>query len=134
MTSTLLCTLFAIIEIILNPDLFWAELSRNALLRLQSLKFLSMQSLLFQNHSHLSQVRCDPSSWANKSCMCCIMCIVSIMYFTLIIFLPVADFLLHTLDKVVRPFLVKYFDMPVWHPINEVTLDGLEMMAAQVDM
>jgi hypothetical protein len=49
----------------------------------------------------------------------------------------VADFLLHTLDKVVCPFLVKYFDMPVWllwHPVNEVTLDDLEMMAAQVDM
>ena len=60
--------------------------------------------------------------------MCCIMCIVSIMYSILIIFHPVADFLLHTLDKVVCPFLVKYFDMPVWHPANEVTLDDLEMM------
>ncbi len=32
------------------------------------------------------------------------------MYFILIIFLPLADFLLHMLDKVVRPFLVKYFN------------------------
>ena len=39
-----------------------------------------------------------------KCCMCCIMCIVSIMYSILIIFHPVADFLLHTLDKVVCPF------------------------------
>ena len=69
-----------------------------------------------------------------KCCMRCIMCIVLIMYFILIIFLPVADFLLHTLDKVVCPFLVKYFDMPVWYLANEVTLDDLEMMAAQVDM
>ncbi len=32
------------------------------------------------------------------------------------------------------PFLVKHFDMPVWHPANEVTLHDLEMMAAQVNM
>ena len=69
-----------------------------------------------------------------KCWMCCIMWIVSIMYFVLIILLPVADFLLHPLDKVVYPFLVKYFYMPVWHPTYEVSLDGLEMMAAQVEM
>ena len=62
------------------------------------------------------------------------MCIVSIMYFIQIIFIPVAEFLMHTLDKVVCPFLVKYFAMTVWHPTNEVTLDDLEMMAAHVDM
>ncbi len=56
------------------------------------------------------------------------------MYCILIVFLPVADFLLHTLDEVVCPFLVKYFDMTIWHPTNEVTLHDLEMMAAQVDM
>ena len=59
--------------------------------------------------------------------------IIPFMYFMLIIFLPVEGFFLfHTLDKVVRPFCVKCFDMPIWHPTNEVALD--ELMAAQVDM
>ena len=30
------------------------------------------------------------------------------------------------------PFLVKYFDMPIWHPTDEATLD--ELLDAQVDM
>jgi hypothetical protein len=32
----------------------------------------------------------------------------------------------------VCPFLVKYFDMPIWHPTDEATLD--ELLDAQVDM
>ena len=41
-------------------------------------------------------------------------------------------FLFHTLDKALCPLLVKYFDMPIWHPTNEKSLDVL--MDAQVDM
>ncbi len=41
-------------------------------------------------------------------------------------------FLFHVLDKVVCPFLVKYFDMPIWHPTDEKSLDLLR--AAEVDM
>ena len=40
--------------------------------------------------------------------------------------------LFHVLDKVVCPFLVKYFDMPIWHPTDEKSLDLL--MAAELDM
>ncbi len=29
------------------------------------------------------------------------------------------------LDKVVCPFLVKYFGMPIWHPTSEAALDKL---------
>jgi hypothetical protein len=36
------------------------------------------------------------------------------------------------LDKVVCPFLAKYFDMPIWHPTSEKTLDGL--LDAKVDL
>ena len=44
-------------------------------------------------------------------------------------------FLFHTLEKAVcplTPFLVKYFDMPIWHHTDEETLDAL--LEAQVDM
>ena len=41
-------------------------------------------------------------------------------------------FLFHTLDKALCPLLVKYFDMPIWHPTDEKSLDLL--MDAQVDM
>ena len=41
-------------------------------------------------------------------------------------------FLFLTLDKAVCPFLSKYFDMPIWHPTDEATLDAL--LDAQVDM
>jgi hypothetical protein len=36
------------------------------------------------------------------------------------------------LDKVVCPFLVKYFDMSIWHPDDEKSLDLL--IAAELDM
>ena len=36
------------------------------------------------------------------------------------------------LDKVVCPFLVKYFEMPIWHPTSEKTLD--ELLDAKVDL
>jgi hypothetical protein len=38
----------------------------------------------------------------------------------------------HVLDKGVCPFLVKYFDMLIWHPTDEKSLDLL--MAAELDM
>ena len=41
-------------------------------------------------------------------------------------------FLFHALDEVVCPFLVKYFDMPIWHLTDEKSLDLL--MAAELDM
>jgi hypothetical protein len=41
-------------------------------------------------------------------------------------------FLFLVLDKVVYPFLVKYFEMPIWHPTSERTLDKL--LHAKVDM
>jgi hypothetical protein len=40
-------------------------------------------------------------------------------------------FLFLTLDKAVCPFLVKYFEMPIWHPTCEKALD--EMLNAKVD-
>ena len=36
------------------------------------------------------------------------------------------------LDKVVCPFLVKYFEMPIWHPTSEKALDDL--LDAKVDV
>jgi hypothetical protein len=41
-------------------------------------------------------------------------------------------FLFLVLDKVVCPFLVKYFDMPIWHPISEKTLE--ELLHAKADL
>jgi hypothetical protein len=41
-------------------------------------------------------------------------------------------FLFLVLDKVVCPFLVKYFEMPIWHPTSERTLD--ELLDAKVDL
>jgi hypothetical protein len=40
--------------------------------------------------------------------------------------------LIDVLDKIVCPFLVKYFDMPIWHLTDEKSLDLL--MAAELDM
>ena len=36
------------------------------------------------------------------------------------------------LDKAVCPFLVKYFEMPIWHPTCQKTLD--ELLDAKVDL
>ncbi len=41
-------------------------------------------------------------------------------------------FLFLVLDKVVCPFLVKYFEMPIWHPTSEKALD--ELLDAKVDV
>ena len=41
-------------------------------------------------------------------------------------------FLFLILDKVVCPFLVKYFEMQIWQPTSEKTLD--ELLDAKVDM
>ena len=41
-------------------------------------------------------------------------------------------FLFLVLDKVVCPFLVKYFEMLIWHPTSERTLD--ELLHAKVDL
>jgi hypothetical protein len=46
---------------------------------------------------------------------------------------PVLGFFLFlVLDKVVCPFLVKYYEMPIWHPTSERTLD--ELLDAKVDL
>jgi hypothetical protein len=29
------------------------------------------------------------------------------------------------LDKTICPFLVRHFDMPIWHPTDEISLDAL---------
>ena len=41
-------------------------------------------------------------------------------------------FLFLILDKAVCPFLVKYFEMPIWHPTCEKSLD--ELLNAKVDL
>jgi hypothetical protein len=41
-------------------------------------------------------------------------------------------FLFLILDKAVCPFLVKYFEMPIWHPTCEKSLD--ELLDAKVDL
>ena len=41
-------------------------------------------------------------------------------------------FLFYTLDKALCPHLVKYFDIQIWHPTDETSLDVL--MDTQVDM
>ena len=41
-------------------------------------------------------------------------------------------FLFLDLDKVVCPFMVKYFAMPIWHPTSEKALD--ELLDAKVDL
>ena len=41
-------------------------------------------------------------------------------------------FLFLVLDKVVCPFLVKYFEMPIWHPTSEKALE--ELLDASVDV
>ncbi len=41
-------------------------------------------------------------------------------------------FLFLVLDKVIFPYLLKQFDMPIWHPTDEIMLDAL--MNAEVDM
>ena len=41
-------------------------------------------------------------------------------------------FLFLVLDKVVYSFLVKYFEMPIWHPTSEKALD--ELLDAKVDV
>ncbi len=41
-------------------------------------------------------------------------------------------FLFLVLDKAVCPFLKKHFDMGLWHPTDEVSLDAL--MNAEIDM
>ncbi len=41
-------------------------------------------------------------------------------------------FLFLVIAKVVCPFLVKYFEMPIWHPTSEKALD--ELLDAKVDI
>jgi hypothetical protein len=41
-------------------------------------------------------------------------------------------FLFLILDKVVCPFLAKYFEMPIWHPTCKKALD--ELLDAKVDV
>jgi hypothetical protein len=45
-------------------------------------------------------------------------------------------FLFLVLDKVICPYLVKQFDMPIWHPTNEIMLYAMmnAELAAEVDM
>jgi hypothetical protein len=41
-------------------------------------------------------------------------------------------FLFLVLDKVICPFMVRYFEMPIWHPTSEKDLD--ELLDAKVDV
>jgi hypothetical protein len=41
-------------------------------------------------------------------------------------------FLFLVLEKLVCPFLVKYVEMPIWHPTSEKALD--ELLDAKVDV
>ena len=57
--------------------------------------------------------------------------------YILIVFVPLISgggrfFLLLVLDKAVCPFLVKYFEMQIWHPTSEKALD--ELLDAKVDL
>ncbi len=55
-----------------------------------------------------------------------------IFFFLTISFFHVRFSLFLVLDKVVCPFLLKYFDMQIWHPTCEITLD--QLLKAKVDM
>ncbi len=55
-----------------------------------------------------------------------------ILVFILLISVGGRYFLFLFLDKAVCPFLVKYFEMPIWHPTSEKTLD--ELLDAKVDL
>jgi hypothetical protein len=55
-----------------------------------------------------------------------------LVVFLLLISVGGRYFLFLVLDKAVCPFLVKYFDMPIWHPTCEKTLDNL--LDAKVDL
>jgi hypothetical protein len=60
------------------------------------------------------------SSLSNRVLQClgkCIIDIICIISIKLMFFFE-KFFLFHVLDKVVCPFLVKYFDMPIWHPTD----------------
>jgi hypothetical protein len=41
-------------------------------------------------------------------------------------------FLFLVLDMVICPFMVRYFEMPIWHPTSEKDLD--EFLDAKVDV
>ncbi len=55
-----------------------------------------------------------------------------LVVFILLISVGGRYFLFLVLDKAVCPFLVKYFEMPIWHPTSENTLD--ELLDAKVDL
>jgi hypothetical protein len=60
-------------------------------------------------------------------------CIVFVIYMPLLLIsLCGRYFLFLVLDKVVCPFLVKYFEMLIWHPTSEKVLD--ELLDAKSDM
>ena len=43
-------------------------------------------------------------------------------------------FLFLVLDKVVCPFMVRYFEMPIWHPTTGSEKDLDELLDAKVDV
>jgi hypothetical protein len=52
-------------------------------------------------------------------------CIIEIIVIIVIINLFDRFFLFLTLDKAVGPFLDKHFDMKLWHPMDEASLNKL---------
>ena len=67
--------------------------------------------------------------------LCCLLLslyALSLLYQFLFMTLCGRYFLYLVLDKVVCPFLVKYFEMPIWHPTSEKTLNKL--LDAKVDL
>ncbi len=58
--------------------------------------------------------------------------IIFVIFVIFVKFLIGRCFLFLILDKVICPYLVKQFDMMIWHPTDEMMLDAL--MNAQVDM
>jgi hypothetical protein len=63
----------------------------------------------------------------------CTTCYNYMLYFSDVMFLSCKRYLFYSvLDKAVCPFLVKTFDMSIWHPTCEKTLDAL--LDAEVDV
>jgi hypothetical protein len=55
-----------------------------------------------------------------------------LLVFIILIYVGSRYFFFLVLDKAVCPFMVKYFEMPIWHPTSEKTLDDL--LDAKVDL
>ena len=93
----------------------WRHISNTALLLICSLR----------RGPESTRWRHQPQTWGE-----CIVFVLSMPLF--LISLSGRFFLFLVLDKVVCPFMVKYFEMPIWHPTSEKALD--ELLDAKVDV